>query len=102
MKKIGWAASMTLPALVMAIKGIFDWGNGNDSESVRVGTNWREKTKAQLDTDEQSYQTEAERKLFSCKWYVPGYTFEGAQKNVKTIISAHNGGDKWTGYNYKS
>mmetsp|Transcript_61919 Transcript_61919/g.136119 ORF Transcript_61919/g.136119 Transcript_61919/m.136119 type:complete len:410 (+) Transcript_61919:81-1310(+) len=60
----GWVPSMTLAALAIAIKGILDYGD------VRMaGAGNREQRT------------------------VPQYTEEGARKDHKHIVSAHNGGD---------
>lgn len=63
----GWAPSMTLPSLAIAIKGIMDYGD------VRVS----------------GVGDKAARRI-------PEYSEEGARKDHKMIVSAHNGGDSKT------
>merc|ERR1740121_1166297 len=60
----GWAPSMTLPSLAMAIKGILDYGDVGVA-----GAGNREKRT------------------------VPHYTEEGARKDHSHIVAAHNGGE---------
>merc|ERR1712087_483813 len=72
----GWAPSMTLPILTIAIKGILDYGN------VRVAG-----------VGDRIART------------IPSYSLEGAKKDHKMISSAHRDGESQT-YgtlkNYKS
>lgn len=60
----GWAPSMTLPALVIAIKGILDYGE------VKVAGVGNKQTRT-----------------------VPHYTEEGARQDHQHIVSAHRGGE---------
>jgi len=70
----GWAPSMTLPNLAIAIKGILDYGE------VRVAGIGNRETRT-----------------------VPHYTEEGARKDQSAISSAHRGGEGNTyGKNYSS
>lgn len=69
----GWAPSMSLPALAIAIKGIFDFG---DARVAGIGD--REKRT------------------------VPQYTEEGARKDHAHILAAHRGGDSSTYGSLKS
>eukprot|EP00747_Dinoflagellata_sp_TGD_P018029 gnl/TRDRNA2_/TRDRNA2_126228_c0_seq1.p1 gnl/TRDRNA2_/TRDRNA2_126228_c0~~gnl/TRDRNA2_/TRDRNA2_126228_c0_seq1.p1 ORF type:complete len:258 (-),score=58.18 gnl/TRDRNA2_/TRDRNA2_126228_c0_seq1:104-793(-) len=70
----GWAPSMTLPSLAIAIKGIFDYGD------VRAGSSGNKEKRT-----------------------VPNYTEAGARKDHSAIVAAHRGGDGSTyGKAYKS
>lgn len=64
---MGWPIAMTLMALMMAIKGIFDY---NAVSVEKIG-----------DVEKQT---------------VPGYTLEGAQKDYNIVVAAHQGGKTWS------
>jgi len=69
----GWPIAMTLSSLMIAIKGIFDYN------PVFVSSVGDVKNKT-----------------------IPGYTEEGARRDYKTVLMAHEGGKSWNALNSMS